>query len=55
MNGIYNIDNMSAKLSKEHKIITEYVAKFNNSYKNQDKEFKTANNIGPLLITQKIA
>jgi len=39
MNGIYNIINMTAKLSREHKIITEYIAKFNNSYKNKDKEF----------------
>lgn len=39
MNGIYNIDNMVAKIAKEHKIITEYVVKFNKSLKNRDKEF----------------
>jgi len=39
MNEIYNINNEIAKISKEHKIITEYVVKFNKSLKNRDKEF----------------
>ena len=39
MEGSYNSDNAVAKISKEHKIITEYVIKFNKSLKIRDKEF----------------
>lgn len=39
MSEIYNIDNFIAKLSKEHQIITKYVAEFNNKLKSKDKEF----------------
>ena len=39
MDGIYKIDNMVAKISKEHKIITDYVVKFNKSLQIRDKEF----------------
>lgn len=39
MEGIYNIDNPVAKISKEHQIITEYVVKFNKSLKIRDKDF----------------
>jgi hemerythrin-like domain-containing protein len=39
MDGIYNIDNMVAKIAKEHQIITKYVAEFNKRYKTKDKEF----------------
>ncbi len=39
MDGIYNIDNMVAKIAKEHKIITKYVVEFNNKLKTRDKEF----------------
>ena len=39
METVYNIDNQVAKIAKEHKIITDYVVKFNNSLKNRDKEF----------------
>ncbi len=39
MNEIYNVNNMVAKIAKEHKIITDYVVTFNKSLKNQDKEF----------------
>ena len=39
MDGIYNIDNMVAKTSQEHLIITKYIAEFNSKYKNRDKEF----------------
>ena len=39
METVYNIDNQVAKIAKEHKIITDYVVKFNSSLKNRDKEF----------------
>lgn len=39
MDGIYNIDNMVAKTSQEHHIITKYIAEFNSKYKIRDKEF----------------
>lgn len=39
MDGIYNIDNMVSKVSKEHHIIIKYIAEFNNKYKTRDKEF----------------
>ncbi len=39
MDGIYNIDNMVTKISKEHHIIIKYIAEFNNRYKTRDKEF----------------
>lgn len=39
MNGIYNIDNQVAKIAREHKIITDYVVKFNKSLKIRDKKF----------------
>jgi len=39
MENVYNIDNQVAKIAKEHKIITDYVVKFNNSLKNRDKDF----------------
>ena len=39
MDGVYNIDNMVAKIAREHQIITKYVAEFNNRYKTKDKEF----------------
>ena len=39
MDGIYNIDNMVAKIAKEHEIITKYIAEFNKKLKNKDKEF----------------
>ena len=39
MNGIYQVNSRVEKLSNEHKIIIDYVAKFNQSYKEQDKEF----------------
>ena len=39
MSEVYNIDNYIAKLSREHQIITKYVAEFNNKLKSRDKEF----------------
>lgn len=39
MDGIYNINNMVAKIAKEHLIITKYVAEFNKKLKTRDKEF----------------
>ena len=39
MNGIYHVNTRVEKLSKEHKIIIDYVAKFNKSYQERDKEF----------------
>jgi hemerythrin-like domain-containing protein len=39
MNGIYNVNTRLEKLSNEHKIIIDYVGKFNKSYKDRDKEF----------------
>lgn len=39
MNGIYDVNTRVEKLSNEHKIIIDYVAKFNKSYKDRDKEF----------------
>jgi len=39
MSKISNVNNEIAKISREHKIITEYVVKFNQSLKNRDKKF----------------
>lgn len=39
METVYKIDNEVAKIAKEHKIITDYVVKFNSSLKNRDKAF----------------
>ncbi len=39
MNGIYNLNTRVEKLSKEHTIIIDYVARFNKSYQDRDKEF----------------
>ncbi|MDO9263272.1 MAG: hemerythrin domain-containing protein, partial [Desulfosalsimonadaceae bacterium] len=39
MNGIYQVNSRVEKLSNEHKIIIDYVARFNKSYQEQDKEF----------------
>jgi len=39
MNTIYHLNSRVEKISQEHKIIIDYVAKFNKSYKEQDEEF----------------
>ena len=39
MNGIYQVNSRVEKLSNEHKIIIDYVARFNKSYQEQDKDF----------------
>lgn len=39
MNDIYHLNTRVEKLSQEHRIIIDYVAKFNKSYKERDKEF----------------
>jgi len=39
MNGIYSAGTRVETLSNEHKIIIDYIGKFNKSYKNRDKEF----------------
>ena len=39
MNDIYSLNTRVEKLSNEHKIIIDYVAKFNKSYKERDKDF----------------
>jgi len=39
MNKIFNITNMSSKLAKEHKIVIEYISKFNNKLNQKDKNF----------------
>ncbi len=39
MNEIHNINNAIAKISKEHKIITDYVVVFNSKSEEKDQEF----------------
>jgi len=39
MSEIHNVDNMVAKIANEHKIVIDYVAKFNKKHKEKDEQF----------------
>lgn len=39
MDGVYNINNQVAKLSREHILINQYISEFNKNFKAKDREF----------------